>query len=233
LRNTGRYGLITVQRHIGGPGVRPRFLLFAGTASAAVRAARGEKIMGYPPPDDQYRQQQRQPSFSPGPQDPPPQVQPSPHRELQQQQPYYDQAQMQPAVRDQRGYPPPVVQNHRRAAGKQYGLRGAESFWYVLGCIDFGMAYFAKLPTKKAACEVMSELQLDGQGPSNGYSLKGAETFWYVLMCLSFGAGYFAKVWAKKAMWEVVTMVHSAPSEYSDAISRALHGPATSGQPGY
>jgi hypothetical protein len=188
--------------------------------------------MGYPPPDDQYRQQQGQSLFSPGPQDPPPQVQSPPHMQLQ-QQPFYQQGQAQPAVRDQQGYPPPGVKGHRRAAGKQYGLRGAESFWYVLGCIDFGMAYFAKLPAKKAACEVMSELQLDGQGPSHSYSLKGAEAFWYVLMCLSFGAGYFAKVWAKKALWEVVTMVHSAPSEYADAISRALHGPAASGQPGY
>ena len=89
------------------------------------------------------------------------------------------------------------------------------------------MAYFSKLPGKKAACEVFSELQLDGQGPREGYSLRGAETFWYVLMCLAFGGGYFAKVWAKKALWEVVAMVQSGPGEYAEAISRALSGPAT------
>ena len=141
---------------------------------------------------------------------------------------------MQPAVQDQRGYPrtgrhPPQVhpsghRGHRQAAGKQYALRGAESFWYILGCISFGAAYFSKLPGKKAACEVFSELQLDGQGPSRGYSLRGAEGFWYVLMCIPFGAGYFAKVSAKKALWEMVGMVRSAPGEYAEAISRALSG---------
>ena len=67
----------------------------------------------------------------------------------------------------------------------------------------------AKLPGKKAACEVFSELQLDGQGPSRGYSLRGMEGFWYALMCLAFGAGYFAKVSTKKALWEMVGMVQS------------------------
>jgi hypothetical protein len=52
---------------------------------------------------------------------------------------------------------------------------GAESFWYVLGCIAMGAAYFSKLPGKKAACEVFSELQLDGRGPSRSYSLHGME----------------------------------------------------------
>jgi hypothetical protein len=176
------------------------------------------------PPDDPYRPQHRQPSFTPGPQgQQPPRRQP--------QEPYYGQGEMQPAARDQRGYSPqaprPGHRGHRQAAGKQYGLRGAESFWYILGCTGFGMAYFSKLPGKKAACEVFSELQLDGQGPSEGYSLRGAETFWYVLMCLAFGGGYFAKVWAKKALWEVVAMVQSGPGEYAEAICRALSGPAT------
>ena len=120
---------------------------------------------------------------------------------------------------------PPARQAYRQAPGKHYGLRGAEVFWYILGCIDFGAAYFAKLPTKKAACEVFSELQLDGQGPSHSYTLRGIETFWYVLMCLWFGAGYFAKVWAKKALWELVGMVQSSPAEYPEAIRRALSGP--------
>jgi hypothetical protein len=96
--------------------------------------------------------------------------------------------------------PPSGHRGHRRAGGKQYALRGAESFWYILGCISFGAAYFSKRPGKKAACEVFSELQLDGQGPSGGYSLRGAEGFSYVLMCIPLGAGYFAKVSAKKAL---------------------------------
>jgi hypothetical protein len=183
------------------------------------------------PPDDPY-QQRREPQFAPRPQDQrlyPPQ---GPQQSYQQpQQPYYGQGGTQPAVRDQQGYSPQAPQPGRRAqrqaAGKQYMLRGAESFWYVLGCISFGAAYFSKLPGKKAACEVFSELQLDGQGPSRGYSLRGAEGFWYVLMCIPFGAGYFAKVSAKKALCELVTMVQSAPAEHTGAISRALSGPST------
>jgi hypothetical protein len=184
------------------------------------------------PPDDPYWPQHRQLSFTSGRQDQPsyaPQGQQPLYQ--QPQQSYYDRSQMQPAVRDQRGYPPQAPQpghrGHRQATGKQYGLRGVESFWYILGCIGFGMAYFSKLPGKKAACEVFSELQLDGQGPSDAYSLRGAETFWYVLMCLAFGGGYFAKVWAKKALWEVVAMVQSGPGEYAEAIRQALSGPAT------
>jgi hypothetical protein len=180
------------------------------------------------PPDDPY-QQHRQPQFAPGPQGQQPYRQP--------QQPYYGQGEMQPAVRDQQGYPPQAPQPghraQRHAPGRQYALRGAESFWYILGCISFGSAYFSKLPGKKAACEVFSELQLDGQGPGRGYSLRGAEGFWYVLMCIPFGAGYFAKVSAKKALWELVAMVQSAPGEHAEAIRRALSGPAAPYPPGF
>ena len=190
------------------------------------------------PPDDPYRPQHRQPQFAPGPQGQPlypPQGQQPPYR--QPQQPYYGQGETRPAVQDQRGYPPSAPQpghrSHRRAAGKQYTIRGAETFWYVLGCIGFGAAYFSKLPVKKAACEILSELQLDGQGPSRSYSLRGAETFWYVLMCIAFGGGYFAKVWAKKALWEVVGIVQSAPGEYAEAISRALYGAVPPARPVY
>ena len=148
---------------------------------------------------------------------------------LQQQQ-YFGQVQMQPTVQDQRSYPPagppPGYQHRYQSAGKRYALRGSEAFWYVVMCIGFGAAYFNKLPAKKAACEIFSELQLDGQGPSQGYSLRGTETFWYTLMCIAFGGGYFAKVVAKKALWEVVGMMQSAPGEYREAISRALHGAA-------
>lgn len=198
------------------------------------------------PPDDPYQQQPR-PSFTPS--------QPS-YGPPQGQQPYYQQTQaaayrqgaVQPAQQqyqsayapDQRAFPPPAPASHRAhrqaAAGKQYGLRGAEGFWYVLGCIAMGAAYFSKIPGKKAACEVFSELQLDGQGPSRSYSLRGMEGFWYVLMCLGFGAGYFAKVSAKKALWELVGMVQAAPGEYSEAIGRALlsrAGPAMPSGPQY
>ena len=134
--------------------------------------------------------------------------------------------QHQPAPAGQAAYPPQAVAGSRsarhHAAGKQYGLNSAEGFWYVLGCIAWGAAYFQKLPGKKAACEVFSELQLDGQGSGRGYALNGIETFWYILMCLWFGAGYFAKVSAKKALWELVGMVQSAPGEYAGAIGRAL-----------
>jgi hypothetical protein len=115
-------------------------------------------------------------------------------------------------------YPEPA----RQAAGKRYGLRGAEPFWYVLGCIGFGAAYFSKLPAKKATCEIVSELQLDGHGPSQGYVMSSMATFWYYTMCIAFGGGYFAKVSAKKAMWEVVSVVQSSPGEYTAAMRRAL-----------
>jgi hypothetical protein len=191
-------------------------------------AAQGRGTMSEQPLRDPYQQQDRQsrPAFTPA------QGQQLTYR--QQQELHGGQGQMQPAAQHQRGSYPQDPQSgyraQRRAAGKQYGLRGAEAFWYVLGCIGFGAAYFAKLPAKKAACEVFSELQLDGQGPSRGYSLRGAEGFWYVLMCLPFGAGYFAKVWAKKALWELVGMVQSAPGEYSAAISRALSGSGPTSQ---
>jgi hypothetical protein len=79
--------------------------------------------------------------------------------------------QHQPAsTPDQRAYPPRTTPaSHRatrQAAGRQYGLRGAEAFWYVLGCIAMGAAYFSKIPGKKAASEVFSELQLDGRAPA-------------------------------------------------------------------
>lgn len=122
---------------------------------------------------------------------------------------------------------------HRQAGGKQYGLRGAEVFWYFLGCLDFGMAYFSKIPTKKAASEIFSELQIDGQGSSQAYSLNGAESVWYFLMCLAFGAGYFAKVWAKKALWEMVNIMRAAPADQIQALTRALTGPGSGSGPQY
>jgi len=34
---------------------------------------------------------------------------------------------------------------------KNIGLTAAEKFWYVLGCIAFGAAYFKKVPVAKAS----------------------------------------------------------------------------------
>jgi len=202
--------------------------------------------MSYPPqPADQDWPQNPQPWFTPQaeaqgrPEYPPPPAEPS----WPPQAAAGGYGQAQPAIQDQRAYPQPQQADpvpaprpghraHRQAAGKQYGLRGAEAFWYVLGCIAMGAAYFSKLPAKKAMCEVLSELQLDGQGPSGSYSLRGAEGFWYVLMCLAGGGGYFAKVAAKKALWEVIGVVQSAPSEYAAAIGRAISGSATPAGPG-
>jgi hypothetical protein len=70
-------------------------------------------------------------------------------------------------------------------------MTGAESFWYVLGCIGFGAMYFAKVPVKKA----LSEAGL--------VQLTGAEQVWYVVQCIALGAGYFAKIPVKKALSEL------------------------------
>ncbi|WP_037908515.1 hypothetical protein [Actinacidiphila yeochonensis] len=80
-------------------------------------------------------------------------------------------------------------------AERQFLGRGVttswEGLWYVLGCIGFGAAYFAKVPVKKA----LSEYGL--------VEMTGAEKFWYVLQCVGFGAGYFHKTIIKKALSEV------------------------------
>jgi hypothetical protein len=177
-----------------------------------------EQGQSYGPPQGQYPGYQQQPYNGQGA------VQPAP--------------QYQPAPPGQDAHPPQAVgsgrHSQRHAAGKHYGLNGAEMFWYILGCISFGAAYFSKIPGKKAACEVFSELQLDGQGPGRAYSLNGMESFWYILMCLWFGSGYFAKVSAKKALWELAGMVQSAPDESASAIGRALSGASVSPYgPGY
>ena len=140
--------------------------------------------------------------------------------------------------------PEPAQPAHRQTAGKhqpagkRYGLTGAEPFWYVLGCIDFGAAYLLKLPAKKATSEILSELQSDGGGPSRGYGLTGAGTSWYMLMCiLGFGGAYFAKVsadtetgsrWARgirsrtrSPQWRPQWM----PSSVMLAVSRAVRLP--------
>ena len=54
------------------------------------------------------------------------------------------------------------------------GMTAAGMFWYIVGCISFGAAYFAKVPVKKA----MADFGL--------VHLTGAETFWYYLGCVFF-----------------------------------------------
>ncbi|MYV58001.1 hypothetical protein [Streptomyces sp. SID3212] len=73
---------------------------------------------------------------------------------------------------------------------------GAESIWYLLGCIALGAAYFAKVPAKKA----LSEYGL--------VTLTGAEKFWYLVMNIGFGSGYLVKVITKKALSEVSQTRH-------------------------
>jgi hypothetical protein len=109
-------------------------------------------------------------------------------------------------------------------AQRNFGLRRGEPFWYVLGCVAAGAAYLLKLPAKKAAAEILTELHRAGGGPGEGYGLGGAETFWYVLLCFPLGGAYFAKVSAKKALWEMVTLLEGAPDAYRNALARALYG---------
>jgi hypothetical protein len=89
-------------------------------------------------------------------------------------------------ARSHRSEPPTPASGVRRI-----GLTAAGKFWYVLGCIAFGGAYFAKVPAKKALADFgLAEL-------------TAAETFWYVLMCIAFGAGYLAKLPTAKALSEL------------------------------
>jgi hypothetical protein len=129
-------------------------------------------------------------------------------------------------TRDPEEQPQPEPQAVPRAP-RNVGLSGAERFWYVLGCVAAGAAYLLKLPAKKAAAEILTELHRDGGGPGgpgSGYGLGGAETFWYVLLCFPFGGAYFAKVSAKRALWEMVTLLRDAPDAHRNALARALYG---------
>jgi hypothetical protein len=76
-------------------------------------------------------------------------------------------------------------------AARTIGLSAAGKFWYVVGNIALGAAYFGKIPAKKALAE------------AGLCSLSGAEKFWYVLECLALGAGYFAKLSVVKALSEI------------------------------
>jgi hypothetical protein len=69
-------------------------------------------------------------------------------------------------------------------------LSAAESFWYLVGCIGFGLMYLAKVPVKKALAEAgLAEM-------------TSAERFWYRVQCVALGAGYLAKIPVKKALNE-------------------------------
>jgi hypothetical protein len=70
-------------------------------------------------------------------------------------------------------------------------LSAAESFWYLVGCIGFGLMYLAKVPVKKALAEAGLAQMTD------------AERIWYRVQCAAFGAGYLAKIPVKKALNEI------------------------------
>ena len=70
-------------------------------------------------------------------------------------------------------------------------LGAAESFWYLVGCVGFGLAYLAKVPVKKALAE------------AGLAQMTGAERFWYRVQCVALGAGYLAKIPVKKALTEI------------------------------
>jgi hypothetical protein len=104
---------------------------------------------------------------------------PAPTGYPQQRSPF-DPGRQAPAYQAMQSRPPRAVVR----------LSAAASFWYILGCIGFGAAYFAKVPAKKALAEAgLAEM-------------TAAEKFWYVLQCIAFGAGYFAKLPVKKALSE-------------------------------
>ena len=108
-------------------------------------------------------------------------------------------------VPQQRQYDQRGVQSQPYAqAIRKTCLTAAEKFWYVVGNIAFGAAYFAKIPAKKA----LSDFGLA--------ELTSAEEFWYVLMCIAFGAGYFAKIPTAKAISELERFRLAGP-----AIGRA------------
>jgi hypothetical protein len=69
-------------------------------------------------------------------------------------------------------------------------LSAAESFWYLVGCIGFGLMYLAKVPVKKALAE------------AGLAQMTSAERFWYRVQCVALGAGYLAKIPVKKALNE-------------------------------
>jgi len=70
-------------------------------------------------------------------------------------------------------------------------LSAAESFWYLVGCVGFGLMYLAKVPAKKALAE------------AGLARMTGAERFWYRAQCVALGAGYLAKIPVKKALTEI------------------------------
>ena len=99
--------------------------------------------------NDSYRSQP-QPTFTPA-------VQAGQHR-----QPARHAHRAQVPAPWQEQPPSRQEQSYGRAARKT-GLTAAEKFWYVLGCLYFGAAYFAKIPAKKAMEDFgLAELTSDG-----------------------------------------------------------------------
>jgi len=90
-------------------------------------------------------------------------------------------------------------------------MTGAETFWYILGCIGFGAAYIAKVPIKRA----MEDYGL--------VQMTGAEKFWYVLGCIAFGAAYLAKLPAAKALSELPEVVRARQAAVDGARITEAH----------
>jgi hypothetical protein len=116
---------------------------------------------------------------------------PEPHQPAAAQYPPAQVYPQQPAqYGDSRQVPAYPQATQTPTARRGVSLSAAASFWYILGCIAFGAAYFAKVPAKKALAE------------AGMAQMTAPEKFWYVLQCIAFGAGYFAKLPVKKALSE-------------------------------
>jgi len=150
-------------------------------------------MSGWQPGQYDPRQQRRAgaPAVPPGFQQQEDPWQASQQSEAWSGQPRWTPAQPQYQPRPEPRYQAPVQQPQPYGRVRKMALTAAESFWYVLMCIGFGVGYFAKIPAKKA-------LQDFGMA-----QMTTAEQFWYVLMCLAFGGGYWAKIPVKKALSEM------------------------------
>jgi hypothetical protein len=87
--------------------------------------------------------------------------------------------------------PPAAAPPAQPGAIRKMALTSWEGIWYIVMCLPFGVAYFTKIPAKKA----LSDFGLT--------ELTSAESFWYVVQCIFFGAGYFAKIPTAKALSEL------------------------------
>ena len=89
-------------------------------------------------------------------------------------------------------------------------LTAGEMFWYVMGNLWLGAAYFAKVPVKKA---------MHDAGLSS--ALTGAEKFWYVCENIfGLGSGYLMKVIVAKALYERYPAVPAPAAAFNSPTSK-------------